>query len=125
MPNLYLDLVLAIGRFLLGGFFVVAGIHHFFSVPQVSHAMAQRGVPAATLVLLFGTVFQIAAGVLLLAGVLVQLAALGLVVFTITASIMLVDFWNKEGPARESALNTWKTNLAIIGGLLIAAARGA
>jgi putative oxidoreductase len=51
-------------------------------------------------------------------------AALGLVLFTIVASIMFLDFWNKEGEARAGALSTWKTNLALIGGLLLAVAFG-
>jgi putative oxidoreductase len=123
MPDNYQNLLMMIGRVLLGGFFAVAGIHHFFTIPNTSQAMAQRGVPAATFVLLAGTAFQIAAGALLLAGIRVQAAALGLVIFTLAASIMLVDFWNREGAARESALTTWKSNLAIIGGLLIAAAQ--
>ncbi len=117
------DLLLAIGRLLLGGFFVVAGIGHFFIVPAVSQAMAQRGVPAPRFVLLFGTAFQIAAGLLLIAGILVPMAALGLVIFTLVASVMLLNFWSMEGAARDAALNSWKSNLAIIGGLLIVAAQ--
>lgn len=35
---------------------------------------------------------------------------------------MLLNFWDMEGPAREAARNVWQSNLAIIGGLLIAAA---
>jgi hypothetical protein len=31
-------------------------------------------------------------------------------------------FWNKEGDARAGGVGTWKTNCALIGGLLIAAA---
>lgn len=118
------EFILAAGRILLGGFFAVAGFHHFSSIPQISAAMAKRGVPAARAVLVAGSVFQIAAGVLLAVGIQVRASALGLVVFTIAASIMLVNFWSLEGPARESAVSTWKTNLALIGGLLITAARG-
>lgn len=124
MESLGLMQALIIGRLLLGGFFVLAGIRHFAIIPQVTQALTRRGVPAAKLVLLAGTVFQIAAGVLLAVGIQVQAAALGLVIFTLAASIMLVDFWNMEGAAREGALSTWKTNLAIIGGLLIAATTG-
>jgi putative oxidoreductase len=119
----YQELLLVIGRFLLGGFFVAAGIHHFFIVRAVSGAIAARGVPAPTLVLMVGTAFQIAAGLLLMAGTLVTLAALGLVIFTIAASVMLLNFWSAEGAAREAALNGWKSNLAIVGGLLIVAAQ--
>jgi putative oxidoreductase len=33
-----------------------------------------------------------------------------------------LNFWDQEGPARQAALTGFQTNLAIIGGLLIAAA---
>jgi putative oxidoreductase len=45
------------------------------------------------------------------------------VIFTILASMLFLNFWNMEGTARANAIGTWKTNLALVGGLLIAAAR--
>ena len=116
------SLALVVGRVLLGVFFALGGIHHFSALDPISQAMARRGVPAPRLVLIVGSLFQIVAGLMLAAGVYVQAAALGLVVFTIVASIMLVNFWDLDGAAREGAVTTWKSNLAIIGGLLIAAA---
>lgn len=111
-----------IGRLLLGGLFVVGGVHHFFILPGITQALATRGVPAAKLVLLFGSVFQILAGLALIVGFYPTWAALGLVAFTLAASVLLVNFWGMEGPARASAITTWQSNLAIIGGLLVAAA---
>ncbi len=110
------------GRLLLGGLFVVGGIHHFFTLPAITQALTARGVPVAKLVLLSGSVFQIAAGLALILGFYPAWAALGLVVFTIAASVLLVNFWDMEGAARTGAIGTWQTNLAIIGGLLVAAA---
>jgi putative oxidoreductase len=43
-------------------------------------------------------------------------------VFTILASILFLNFWMLEGTARAKSVGTWRTNLALIGGLLIAAA---
>ena len=111
-----------VGRFLLGGIFVFGGTRHLFILPPIAQAMAQRGVPAPRLVLLSGTVFQIAAGLLLMLGIVVPIAALGLVVFTIAASVMLLNFWSMEGPAREGALNGWVSNLGVVGGLVTVAA---
>lgn len=111
-----------VGRLLLGGLFVVGGVHHFFILPGITQALAARGVPAAKLVLLSGSVFQILAGLALIFGFYPAWAALGLVVFTVAASVLLVNFWDMEGPARASAIGTWQSNLAIIGGLLVAAA---
>jgi len=116
------EIMLVIGRLLLGCLFVVGGVRHLFIMPAVSQAMAERGVPMPKLVLTVGTVFQISAGLLLIFGVLVPFAALGLVVFTVTASVMFLSFWTMQGPARDAAVNGWQSNLAIIGGLLIAAA---
>jgi putative oxidoreductase len=110
------------GRFLLGGMFVVGGSRHFFIYPEIVAAMRARGVPAPALALMAGTAFQIAAGACLALGILVAPAAVGLVGFTVTASIMMLNFWDMEGPARENARNNFQSNVAIIGGLLIAAA---
>jgi putative oxidoreductase len=111
-----------VGRLLLGGLFVVGGIHHFFHLSSLTQAIAARGVPAAKLVLLSGSLFQIFAGLALIFGFHPPWAALGLVVFTLVASVLLINFWDMEGPARADAVRGWQTNLAIIGGLFVAAA---
>ena len=111
-----------VGRLLLGGLFVFGGIHHLFNIPALTQALAGRGIPAAKLVLLAGTALQTLAGLALIFGIYPLWAALALIVFTIVASVMLVNFWDMQGPARDGAIKTWQSNLAIIGGLLIAAA---
>ena len=111
-----------LGRLLLGFYFAWAGIHHFTALAPLTQSMAARGVPAARLVLLTGSAFQTLCGIALILGFWPAWSALGLALFTIVASIMFLDFWNKEGEARAGAIGTWKTNLALIGGLLIAAA---
>jgi putative oxidoreductase len=122
MPIGTSDILLLAGRLLLGGLFVFGGIQHLFAIPAISQAIAARGVPMPKLVLLAGSAFQAGAGLLLILGVLVPFAALGLVVFTLAASVMLMNFWSMQGPAREAAVHGWESNIAIIGGLLIAAA---
>ena len=119
-PDVALVLV-ALGRVLLGALFVTGGIRHFFALAPLTEALRARGVPAPRLSLIVGSVFQTVAGVMLMFGLLVPFAALSLVVFTLVASILLVNFWSKTGDARESMRNVFLSNLAIIGGLLIAA----
>jgi len=111
-----------LGRLLLGFYFAWAGIHHFTELDRLTQAMTARGVPAARAVLLTGSVFQTVCGIALILRLWPEWAALGLVLFTLVASIMFLDFWNKEGDARAGAIGTWRTNLALIGGLLIATA---
>jgi putative oxidoreductase len=119
----YSQIMLIAGRVLLGGLFVFGGAHHFFILPGITSAMEARGVPAARLVLIVGSVFQIVAGLLLMLGLYAGWAALGLVLFTVIATIMFLNFWGLEGPARDAARTGFLSNMAIIGGLLIAAAQ--
>ncbi|EJC81181.1 putative membrane protein [Rhizobium leguminosarum bv. trifolii WSM2297] len=115
-------MMIVLGRLLLGGLYVAGGIHHFFVIVPLTDAIEARGIPLAKWVLLSGSMFQIVAGTLLMMGLFVTAAAFGLIVFTLAATVMLLNFWDMQGTARESAINTWKTNMAIIGGLLMTAA---
>lgn len=111
-----------VGRLLLGGLFVVGGVHHFFMLGGLAQFMAARGVPAAKLTLIAGSVFQAVAGLALIFGYQAFWAAIGLVVFTLVASAIFLDFRGHEGEARANAIKGWQSNLAIVGGLLVAAA---
>ena len=115
--------LLVVGRLLLGGLYVFAGVRHFFLIPPLTQAIAARGVPFPRFVLLAGSAFQFVCGLLLIGGPWVPAAAFGLIVFTLIASVMLLNFWDMQGEARHNTINVWLQNLAIIGGLLIAASQ--
>jgi putative oxidoreductase len=116
------EMLLATGRVLLGGLFVVGGARHALVFPMILQRMKARGVVAARFLLVAGSLFQMVAGACLMAGIFVLPTALGLAAFTVAASLMLLDFWNKVGPEREATINAALCNVAVIGGLFIAAA---
>jgi putative oxidoreductase len=111
-----------VGRILLGSLFVIGGLHHLPIFAELSAHLAQRGVPLPQLALGLATGFQTIAGALLMAGLWVPWAAVGLIGFTIVASLLLLNFWTMQGPERAGAQNQFLTNVAVIGGLLYAAA---
>lgn len=115
--------LLAIGLFLLGGLFVAGGIKHFFTFGMLADFMDKRGVPFPRFTLFIGTVFQIVLGLPLMAGYFVAPAALSLAVFTLAASIMFMNFWDMTGEMRDNTMNMFLVNVALIGGLLVAAAQ--
>ena len=117
----FADWTIVLGRFVLGAFFAYGGVTHFLALDPITQAMAARGVPQPRLVLIAGSLFQIVFGLLLAFGIAVPVSAIALIAFTVVASLMLVDFWNKQEPARMALRNVFLSNLAIIGGLLIAA----
>jgi len=116
--------LLIVGRILLASLFIGAGIRHCYLAKVIVPMIAARGVPYPKAVFVLGSVFEFVAGVLLLLGIQVFWAALGLAVFTVAATIMLVNFWNMEGEARENAIIGFQTNVAVLGGLLVAATTG-
>lgn len=119
------DLLIITGRILLGGLFVLGGVKHFTILDPITQVLAARGVPAPRLVLIGGSIFQIIAGTMLMAGLYVPYAAFGLIAFTILASFMMLNFWDMpQGVERDTVFNIFMTNIALIGGLLIAAATG-
>jgi putative oxidoreductase len=73
-------------------------------------------------VLAAGSVFQTVFGLFLMLGIFVAPAALALVLFTIAASWMFLNVWSLSGPEREAAIYGLLSNVAIVGGLLIAGA---
>lgn len=114
-----------VGRIGLGGLFVLGAVHHYLSFGPIAQQIADRRLPFPRTILVVGSTFQAVCGLLLMIGIYATYAALGLVVFTIVASTMLLDFWNMTGPQRESAITTLQSNIAIVGGLLVAAAYAA
>ena len=110
------------GRVLMGGFYLHAGVEHFRTLDQLTKLIASRNVPAPRLVLLAGSLLQAVAGLLLMVGQFQTLAALGLAIFTLAAGVLLLNFWDKNGDERRTAVSHWQSNLALIGGLLTLAA---
>lgn len=123
MPADLPSLLYLVGRFLLGGLFVVGGVEHFFALPLLTGIMAARGVPSAKVVLILGSLWQIVLGLMLIFGVLLAPAAFGLILFTLLASIMFLNFWDKSGPEKVALRNAFLCNIAIIGALLMVAAQ--
>jgi len=118
------NILFAIGQMLMGALFVWAGLNHFGPVgDRVTSMLAARGVPMPRQCLIAGSVFELACGACLMIGIAVVPAAIGLAVFTIIASVLLVNFWDQpEGELRETLRSVFASNAAIVGGLLTAAA---
>jgi putative oxidoreductase len=115
------DLLWIAGRTLLGGLFVVGGIRHCFHFPLLAQFMASRGVPAAKLVLVAGTVLQICAGAAVIVGFQLPYAVAALIMFTLVASVIFLNYWSMQGAERVNAVNALWSNVGIFGGLLIVA----
>ncbi|KAB2942270.1 MAG: DoxX family protein [Hyphomicrobium sp.] len=116
--------LIALGQLLIGALFVYGGLSHFGpAAEKIIPLFEARGVPMPRQALYVASVFQLVCGAGLMLGVLIVPAALGLILFTIAASVVMANFWDMPpGEEREALQNVWASNIAIIGGLLLAAA---
>lgn len=106
------------GRIVVAAIFVIAGVAHFPAFAALTEDMRSRGVPAAALVLVAGSVFQIVAGAMLALNIARTWAALGLIVFTLASSVMMLDFWHLQGMDKERVLGAFMNNIALCGALV-------
>lgn len=111
-----------LGLALIGLFFVWGGLNHFRIFREVRAMLADRGWPLPGTILAVASVWEAAAGAVLASGFLTVEAASALIVFVALASVLLLDFWCQEGEAHAAALNGFLTNMALIGGLILAIA---
>jgi putative oxidoreductase len=110
-----------LGYFVLGGMFVLAGLRHFLDFETAKAPLERRQYPSPGLLLGTGSLVELCAGGCLAAGWGRPWAAVALIAFTIVASLMFIDFWNFTGTQRQEVHAAFVLNVAVVGGLLIAA----
>jgi len=93
---------------------------HFVTFKDVAAMIAERGFPAPAFLLTAGSIVELVGGLCLILGIGRPYASAALIAFTIAASLMMLDFWRYSGVERQSLLSGFVTNVAIIGGLLLA-----
>jgi uncharacterized membrane protein YphA (DoxX/SURF4 family) len=59
---------------------------------------------------------------LVVAGIALPAASLGLALFVVAATLMAHDFWNLKGPQRSMEFGTALSHLIMVGGLVALAA---
>ncbi len=82
-------------------------------------------LPQAEVLAYVSAFAEIGCAVLLFVGLLSRLAAFGLIVFTIAASVIMHNFWAFVEPAKKSLeIVQFTKNLGLVGGLLLIVAMG-
>ncbi|MBI4923090.1 MAG: DoxX family protein [Devosia nanyangense] len=107
------------GRFLIGAYFVQAGLRNFMKVPLHTDILGKKGVPMPRETLLAALALQVLGGLMVALGILPWLGAVGLIVFTVAANALYHNFTQFSGDERTSHLNSVLANAALVGGLLL------
>lgn len=119
-PNeITMEIIFIIGRILLGGFFLYKGIDHFRNVDSLTGYAASKNVPAPKWAVIFTGALLTLGGLGVLLGVFPELAILLLILFLLPTTLMMHDFWNADGEAKQREKTSFLQNMAMIGALLM------
>src|SRR5260221_9490342 len=117
-------MTLLVGRSLIAALFLVSGVRKimFFSL-QVAY-FTRLGFPLPEAFAVLAILVEVGGAALLIAGWRTREAAWLLIVFTLVATFMAHRFWEFDPALLGNQMNHFLKNFAIIGGLLLVAARG-
>ena len=117
-----MDTIILIGRILFGGFFLFGALNHFFMgrAGMVQYA-GFKGVPSPTLAVVGSGVLLLVGGVSILFDYQPVIGAAALVLFLISTSVMIHDFWKVEDPTQKAGeMTNFMKNMALMGAALVA-----
>lgn len=112
-------IVFIIARILMGLPFVVAGIRNVRNLDRLVGLMEGRKVPNARIVTMVGVAVQLVSAVLIVIGVLVPWAALGLAVFLAAATLIVHPYWTFPAEERFPHINACIVNTSLVGAFLM------
>jgi uncharacterized membrane protein YphA (DoxX/SURF4 family) len=116
-----MDVVLLLGRILFAFLFVNAGLGFHLRKRQMAIGYSKMmGAPAPELTVVLTGVQIIVAGLMIVLGIWVDLAALLVIAFLVPTNYWMHAFWKMDDPDQKAMNQTqfWK-NTALIGGALI------
>ena len=105
-----------------GGAFLIIGIRNISNHATITELMRARGVPLPALSAAAGIATQIGFGGLMIIGVVLAVAALGLATFVVMATAIAHWPLAKTGAERQENITACLGNAIMLGGLLAQAA---
>ena len=116
------EMLLWAAQVVTGGAFLIIGIRNIGNHAMMTDLMRVRGVPLAAHSAAAGIAMQIVLGGLMIIGVALALAALGLAVFVVLATAIAHWPLDKTGAERQENITACLGNAIMLGGLLAQAA---
>lgn len=118
------DILLLIGRALLGAIFVQSGFGKLTGLAGFTAGLEGMGVPMAPAAAVVGACVEFFGGLALVLGAWTWLAAILVAGFTAVATLLAHRYWDMPPEQQGMQQIQFMKNLAIIGGLLALAAAG-
>ena len=118
------DVVLLIGRILIGWIFVRSGYGKLFDIPAYATTFPGRGLP--TFLAYIAVPAEFFGGLALMFGFATRYAAVVMAIFVLVATFSSHRYWDfTEAAARRAQDSNFYKNMAILGGIFFIFACGA
>ena len=115
-----MEVLVLIGRILFSLIFIGAGIGHLADPEGSARYAESRDAPSSRMVIRLSGVLIAAAGLGVLLGVWMDLAALGLAVYCLLTALMVHHFWTDEASDLPLEMAMFMKNVSMAGaGLMI------
>lgn len=116
-----MDIILLIGRIILGGYYLFNALNHFFMGREAMSGWAgSKGVPAPKLMVLVAGVLLLVGGLTILTGFQPTIGVIALVLFFVPVTFKMHDFWvEQDQMARVNQMVHFLKNLALLGSALM------
>ncbi len=126
MQENFSNLVVTMGRVLLGAYFILPGMNKVFDFQGTTVYMAEHGMVLIPFFLVLTIIIQLGAGAALVVGFQTRLMSFLLAGLTLVISLVMHDFWTMPASELQTAHETqnFVKNMAIMAGLLVAAGLG-
>jgi putative oxidoreductase len=111
---------LLVSRILLGVIFVMAGLEKFGNIAGTAGYISSAGLPAGTALAWLAAIFELVAGVAIIAGFQTRLVAWALAGFCVLSGVLF-----HFQPADANQMIMFMKNLAMAGGFLALSVAGA
>jgi putative oxidoreductase len=123
--NARVNLLSAAGRILLSLIFIFAGFEKFGAPDRVVAQMTSHGMPAAN-ILVWGVIaLELVGGLMLFAGLFTRCVALAFAVYLVVLAVIFHPYWGLPADQARVQHAFFFGHLAMVGGMLYAAAFGA
>jgi putative oxidoreductase len=108
-----------IGRLLVGGVYLWAGIDNLVDLNGKVGYAASKGMPNAEIFVLMASLLLLVAGFSILAGYRPNVGVIALVLFLIPVTFIMHNFWALQGLESTIELHNFQGNVALLGSGLI------
>jgi putative oxidoreductase len=127
LPGATGDLLLLIGRVLVGQLFVVSGWGKLFAMSAFGAGLAKNGVPDAMVAPLsvIAPCVEFFGGLAIVFGVATRWTAALMLIFTVVAAFVGHRYWEAAEAARRGQEINFYKNVTIVGGFLFLMVAGA